>query len=540
MTEWYHANQYSGDEYPVTYSDNSFALSSACMWMDEWQPPNEATLIYYLEAEQTYASNPIPLQYFTNAGANEFGSAYQFVTGTIGTQSTSITLIANSGSIPLSANGDHFAVSYTLGRQPQVAYAQDGTLTVFTDSGSNVDIAGTSADSSSTEQWVLNGWNDSGIVTAGSAETYYYYDLLSQQIAYWGPSSSSVINPYVTYITAPTFFWGPSTTPSPSTVTMLLPYYWQQTIWVQRGTAVTVNSTIAGTAQDQWATPTSSWIITQANQIYYEIFYYHQYQVTANYATSDNSVPSSAPILSGTQFGSNYQVSLTATNQIIWLDDETPWSISTVVTAPSGTMQWIATGVTSGSISGATTVDPLYYHQYQVTASYGTSDRSTPSASVVLSGASLGSSSSTTLTTTPALVWLDAGSGWSVNNPIVAGSGTERWDAASGTSGTVSSAVTIAPMYYDQFVVTFAVSPSGSGSTSPSGTNVWENAGSLSISATANSGYAFSTWSSNTGSITFSANAVSTSATINGPGTITGNFLAAPTVSASVATVDQT
>ena len=76
--------------------------------------------------------------------------------------------------------------------------------------------------------------------------------------------------------------------------------------------------------------------------------------------------------------------------------------------------------------------------------------------------------------------------------------------------------------------MTFVVSPSGSGSTSPAGTNVWEDAGSLGISATANSGYSFSTWSSNTGSITFNnANSASTTATISGSGIITSNFLLA-------------
>ena len=120
---------------------------------------------------------------------------------------TSITLLPAGASKALSIANDNFAVSFTVGGQLQVAYAQDGTLTLFADIGSNVVISGTSSNSSSTEQWVLNGWNDSGTVTAGSTATYYYYDLLSQQIAYWGPSSS-VINPYVTYITAPTFFWG--------------------------------------------------------------------------------------------------------------------------------------------------------------------------------------------------------------------------------------------------------------------------------------------------------------------------------------------
>src|SRR5208337_1994773 len=79
--------------------------------------------------------------------------------------------------------------------------------------------------------------------------------------------------------------------------------------------------------------------------------------------------------------------------------------------------------------------------------------------------------------------------------------------------------------YTTQYQVSFAVSPTGAGTTSPSGTNVWTNAGSLSISVTANTGYSFSSWSSSTSSITFaSSSSASTTATIHAPGTITANF----------------
>jgi outer membrane protein assembly factor BamB len=104
---------------------------------------------------------------------------------------------------------------------------------------------------------------------------------------------------------------------------------------------------------------------------------------------------------------------------------------------------------------------------------------------------------------------------------------------ASGSSNSVTFTLmedsTITWNWKTQYQVTFAVSPSGSGSTSPSGTSVWEDAGPLSISASASSGYAFSSWSS-TLSISFNnANYASTTATLNGPGTITANFAVSDT-----------
>jgi hypothetical protein len=77
-----------------------------------------------------------------------------------------------------------------------------------------------------------------------------------------------------------------------------------------------------------------------------------------------------------------------------------------------------------------------------------------------------------------------------------------------------------------QYCVSFTVAPSGSGSTTPTGTDVWKDEGSLSISAKASAHYLFSKWSSNTTFITFlSLNSSSTTATIVGPGTITANLV---------------
>jgi hypothetical protein len=77
-----------------------------------------------------------------------------------------------------------------------------------------------------------------------------------------------------------------------------------------------------------------------------------------------------------------------------------------------------------------------------------------------------------------------------------------------------------------EYVVVFDVDPSGAGSTDPSDSLSSSAGSSISISATANSGYEFSGWSvSDPSSITIDdPSSASTSATINGVGTITANF----------------
>jgi cell division septation protein DedD len=67
------------------------------------------------------------------------------------------------------------------------------------------------------------------------------------------------------------------------------------------------------------------------------------------------------------QLGSPYQLPLTNTNQTAWLDQNTTWTTSTIVTAPSGTEQWVCSAGNSGTITQATSINSTYAHQYYLT-----------------------------------------------------------------------------------------------------------------------------------------------------------------------------
>ena len=97
-----------------------------------------------------------------------------------------------------------------------------------------------------------------------------------------------------------------------------------------------------------------------------------------------------------------------------------------------------------------------------------------------------------------------------------------------GTFTVPSSSTTVTLNYVTQYQVSFAVNPTSAGTTTPSSAGLWVNSGKLTVSAVPNTGYTFTSWSSNTGSITFaSAGSASTSATIGGSGTVTANFATA-------------
>ena len=86
MTEWYHAYPYYGNEEAVTYSDYGFALNSAYMWIDEYEPSN-SSWTGFGECQlfpALYFSNPNQLQPYSSHDANESSDAYEFVTGSYG------------------------------------------------------------------------------------------------------------------------------------------------------------------------------------------------------------------------------------------------------------------------------------------------------------------------------------------------------------------------------------------------------------------------------------------------------------------------
>jgi len=92
-------------------------------------------------------------------------------------------------------------------------------------------------------------------------------------------------------------------------------------------------------------------------------------------------------------------------------------------------------------------------------------------------------------------------------------------------SGNVEQSKTVDVALVSTFEVTFALNPTGAGAVNPTSTNNYALGSQVSISAIANSGYTFWQWKSSNPSITFAdSSAVSTTAVINGLGTITATF----------------
>jgi len=81
MTEWYHVDSHSDNEGKVVYSDRSISLSSAWMWMDEFNIAGGSVFRNATRSPVTFSSNPDQLQPFYAHGAYEAVDSHRFVTG---------------------------------------------------------------------------------------------------------------------------------------------------------------------------------------------------------------------------------------------------------------------------------------------------------------------------------------------------------------------------------------------------------------------------------------------------------------------------
>jgi flagellin-like protein len=213
-----------------------------------------------------------------------------------------------------------------------------------------------------------------------------------------------------------------------------------------------------------------------------------------------------------------------------WFDDGTVYSYNAIVSSSDPDREFRLTGVTPASpITSSGTITGSYKVRFYVTFDESGIGSDFTGTIVTIDGNDYTNSG------LPTHFWWDDQSvhTFTFQSALIVGTSEQYvWTSTIGLSAlqsgslTVSASGTVTGNYQLQYQVTFAVSPSGSGTTSPPIGTAWYNAGSLSISANANPHYAFSIWSG-TASITItSPSSASTTATINSAGTITANFIA--------------
>jgi len=129
MTEQYHSSQYYGAGLPVTYNDAGASLSSAWMWMDEWNTVYGQTVFRDNTTMPVALDNSIG-QYFSSNGIAEAMSAHGLVTGL-----TPVDLPTLNARIPATGLPGHQVSVIIVIVEPQGATVRFANLNITTSFG---------------------------------------------------------------------------------------------------------------------------------------------------------------------------------------------------------------------------------------------------------------------------------------------------------------------------------------------------------------------------------------------------------------------
>jgi hypothetical protein len=233
---------------------------------------------------------------------------------------------------------------------------------------------------------------------------------------------------------------------------------------------------------------------------------------------------SSAPTFDYVLGGQSKTYTLTTAPTAISVDSGSSWSVTpNPLLGSTSSERWQSSQTLSGTTSTITIVF-TFHHQYLQALSYSIAGGGAGYSAPVFTAKQFGLPVGQTLTGTVTGYWFDNGASWSVTNPLGGSTSSEQWISFQSASGTISSAQTIAFSYQHQYYLTMQVNPPAGGSVSPS--SGWQNAGTvLTISATANTGYVFSSWTgTGSGSYSGTNNPATNAVTMSAPITETANF----------------
>ena len=294
--------------------------------------------------------------------------------------------------------------------------------------------------------------------------------------------------------------------------------------YVDQGGSWSITSTLGGsTSQERWTTnQTTSGSATSPQTMSFA--YYNQYLAGFNFTVIGGGTGYSLPSVTVTQFGGDVSITV---GQSVWVDAGSHYSYGNLLNGSTQSERWTANSFTSGQVQSATVQTPEYYHQFAISAEFSVSNGGTPTVGPTFTYLSFGKTNSSSLTTAPTSFWIDAGSTYSFASNVTK-SLQERWVTNSSNSGTVTSSLTLDPMFTHQYYVTMQPAVQSAGTVNPQ--SEWVNGGSsLTISNSANPGWKFEMWNG-TGPGSYTGSSSTTTVTIEGPIVESGIFYAGLTI----------
>jgi len=407
MTEWYHAAPYYANEAEVVFSNRAVALSSAWMWIEEFDPTTSQFVFSANTSAPVSFSNPNRLLEFSYNGTTEYGDGHDFVTGAL-PATTNIP-----PGVPLTLS---FTVRGGSGySSPALTYVSNGTSTT-TPMTTSPTIYVADPESTWTVSLSLNGstpgqrWETdqetSAVASSSQIGQIVYY---GQRLVVFGFSisggGSGFSPPTIKYTS-----FGVAATASAGSG-----------VWVDEGSVYHFQSVLSGSTKgERWYTAQGG-SIGQSGVI--NATYYHQYLVTFDVSLKNTEIlPGIA--LSSTAAGQKYSGTLIPGTNPEWLDSGSGYSVPQSISQGGGN-RLLSNGSGTGEVALYLAVGLVYEHQFYVD---------------ILQNAPGGG------TTYPTAGWYDSGSELQLNAVPAPGWSFEGWfgvgvDSESSSSGVFSMTV---------------------------------------------------------------------------------------------------
>lgn len=365
MTEWYHSAAYSSNQQEVSYTEYSVPLTSAWLWIDEFNSATPNSPLFVKQTPGPVALYEGRLYPFAASGLTSYMSANEFITGMLSSTSSSRITLAPALS---GESGANFSLAYTLAGQALTSTIGSGVTLIVADSGSTITVS-TNDSGRSGYRWVFNGTSGTQVsFVAGTNGTYAYYGLVEQTVSYQvaggGPPPPSA--PTLTYQVPP-----PAIASTSSQVTETLVIGTQPVvIFAIPGTVASLDGAVGGSAGERWAPDVQSWVLSYPDSLPQPILYYHQYEVAVNYSVAGGGSPAETPTFDSTSFGSPEQLQIPGTGVILrgWYDAGSRYSFSAVLNGSTPGERWFNSE--NGSVLTVTSprleASAMYHNQYEV------------------------------------------------------------------------------------------------------------------------------------------------------------------------------
>jgi Divergent InlB B-repeat domain len=427
MTEWYHPQPYDLNEVKTLYENPDFALTSAWLWIDEYNPASNGQKVF---ANQTsgpvsFGSDPRKLHEFASNGATEYMDAYEFVTGLLSSNDTTVQLTLN---YTVAGGGSGYSppvLQYYSGGVHLSANLSEAPTSYNVDEGSTWSINAVLAGSTDAHRWGT-GQQVSEIATGRETIQLRYYQQFLGNVSYSVSGPDRPPAPFFDYVG----FGSDDAVVLNSTST---------SFWADVGTPYSMSAVINGSGGGQRWIATGQANGTASSPFSLSLTYYDQYLVKASYSVSGGGsigsgtpqLTSASPVtlgpnLDGTAQGKSVVVSLMTTPSTTWLDSGSKYSVSqsfeniltlqnasgTTIVPPSPNERWMTNG-SSGTITSGLVINTTYDHQYLVGLRSGSAE-----------GGNVSSTGG----------WVDAGSSIRVNATAESGWQFEFWEVTASTS----------------------------------------------------------------------------------------------------------